>query len=227
MNNETYQALENITGHKFNDRKNIEIAFTHKSYSNEIMCGKKQSYERFEFLGDAILEFVVSDFLFREYRDKTEGDLTKTRASLVCEFTLSRIARELDFGSYMLLSKGEKNTGGANRDSILCDIFESVIGALYVDGGFDAAKKFIYKYLLTDIENKTLFYDAKTRLQEIVKKNNDTLRYELVEESGPEHNKLFKVEVYINDKPVSNGTGHSRKTAEQHAAFNALHKMIK
>lgn len=227
MSNEQYETIENIIGYKFNSKKNLDIAFTHKSFANEIVCGKRQSYERFEFLGDAILEFVVSDYLFNEYKDKDEGELTKTRASLVCEFTLSRIARELNFGEYGLFSKGEKNTGGRDRDSILCDFFESVTGAIYVDGGLDEAKKFIYKFLLTDIESKKLFYDAKTNLQELSQKNNSTLEYVLLGESGPEHNKLFKVQLCIDGKPVAQGKGHSRKSAEQHAAFNALEHMLK
>lgn len=227
MNSEEYEALEKIIGYKFNDKINLDIAFTHKSYANEIVCGKRQSYERFEFLGDAILEFVVSDYLFNEYKDKTEGELTKIRASLVCEFTLSRIARELNFGKYGLFSKGEKNTGGRDRDSILCDFFESVTGAIYIDGGLDAAKNFIYKFLLTDIENKKLFYDAKTTLQELSQKNNSTLKYVLLGESGPEHNKIFKMQLCIDGKPVAQGEGHSRKSAEQHAAYNALEQMLK
>ena len=227
MNNEEYETLENIIGYKFNDKKNLDIAFTHKSYANEIVCGKRQSYERLEFLGDAILEFIVSYYLFNEYKDKTEGELTKIRASLVCEFTLSRIARELNFGEFGSFSKGEKNTGGRDRDSILCDFFESVTGAIYMDGGLDAAKNFIYKFLLTDIENKKLFYDAKTKLQEISQKNNSTLEYVLLGESGPEHNKIFKIQLCIDGKPVAQGEGHSRKSAEQHAAYNALEQMLK
>ncbi|MCM1287697.1 MAG: ribonuclease III [Clostridium sp.] len=227
MNKEAYETIEAIIGYKFKDKKNLDIAFTHKSYANEIVCGKRQSYERFEFLGDAILEFVVSDYLFQEYQDKTEGELTKIRASLVCEFTLSRIARELKFGEYGLFSKGEKNTGGRDRDSILCDFFESVTGAIYIDGGLEEAKKFIYKFLLTDIESKKLFYDAKTTLQELVQKNNSTIEYVLLEENGPEHNKLFKMQLCIDGKPVAQGEGHSRKSAEQHAAYYALKQKLK
>ena len=227
MNKEAYETIEAIVGYKFKDKNNLDIAFTHKSYANEIVCGKRQSYERFEFLGDAILEFVVSDYLFHEYQDKTEGELTKIRASLVCEFTLSRIARELKFGEYGLFSKGEQNTGGRNRDSILCDFFESVTGAIYIDGGLEEAKNFIYKFLLTDIESKKLFYDAKTTLQELAQKNNSTLEYVLLEESGPEHNKLFKMQLCIDGKPMAKGEGHSRKSAEQHAAYKALKQMLK
>ncbi|MCM1173155.1 MAG: ribonuclease III [Clostridium sp.] len=227
MNKEAYETIEAIVGYKFKDKNNLDIAFTHKSYANEIVCGKRQSYERFEFLGDAILEFVVSDYLFHEYQDKTEGELTKIRASLVCEFTLSRIARELKFGEYGLFSKGEKNTGGRDRDSILCDFFESVTGAIYIDGGLEEAKNFIYKFLLTDIESKKLFYDAKTTLQELSQKNNSTIEYVLLEESGPEHNKLFKMQLCIDGKPMAKGEGHSRKSAEQHAAYKALKQMLK
>lgn len=161
MSNEQYETIENIIGYKFNNKKNLDIAFTHKSYANEIVCGKRQSYERFEFLGDAILEFVVSDYLFNEYKDKDEGELTKTRASLVCEFTLSRIARELHFGEYGLFSKGEKNTGGRDRDSILCDFFESVAGAIYIDGGLEEAKNLFINFCLRTLRAKSFFMMRK------------------------------------------------------------------
>lgn len=217
-----YRELENIIDYHFTDKKKLDIAFTHKSYSNQITTNNKSSYERFEFLGDAVLEFLVSRYLFDEYKDKSEGELTKLRASLVCEFTLSKISRELKLGSYGYFSKGEKMTGGPNRDSILCDMFESLLGAIYLDGGIDEAKKFVSKFLLTDIEHKQLFYDAKSKLQEYAQKNNSKVVYELIEESGPEHEKTFKVRASIKGEVLAYGCGHSIKNAEQTAAFEAL-----
>ena len=220
MNN--YEELEKQIGYKFNDISHLEIAFTHKSYVNELMIKGHESYERYEFLGDAILEYLVSKFLFEEYKDMSEGDLTKLRASLVCEFTLSKISRELKLGSYGYFSKGEKLTGGMNRDSILCDMFESLLGAIYLDGGLEEADKYVKRFLLTDIEHKKLFYDSKTKLQEYAQKNSKTISYNLLDEDGPEHDKTFHVNVCLGDEVIAEGKGHSRKTAEQTAAFNAL-----
>ena len=220
MNN--YDELEKKIGYKFKDVSHLDIAFTHKSYANELMIKSRESYERYEFLGDAILEFLVSRFLFDEYKEKAEGELTKLRASLVCEFTLSKISRELKLGQYGFFSKGEKLSGGSNRDSILCDMFESLLGAIYIDGGLDEADRFVRTFLLTDIEHKKLFYDSKTRLQEYAQKNSYKISYNLLNEEGPEHDKTFYVEVLVGDKISANGKGHSRKTAEQTAAFNAL-----
>ncbi|MBO6113492.1 MAG: ribonuclease III [Lachnospiraceae bacterium] len=220
MNN--YDELEKKIGYKFKDVSHLDIAFTHKSYANELMIKSRESYERYEFLGDAILEFLVSRFLFDEYKEKAEGELTKLRASLVCEFTLSKISRELKLGQYGFFSKGEKLSGGNNRESILCDMFESLLGAIYIDGGLDEADRFVRTFLLTDIEHKKLFYDSKTRLQEYAQKNSYKISYDLLNEEGPEHDKTFYVEVLVGDKISANGKGHSRKTAEQTAAFNAL-----
>lgn len=223
MNN--YEELEKQIGYKFNDVSHLDIAFTHKSYANELMIKGRESYERYEFLGDAILEYLVSRYLFDEYKDKAEGELTKLRASLVCEFTLSKISRELNLGKYGFFSKGEKQSGGSNRDSILCDMFESLLGAIYLDGGLDEADKFVKTFLLTDIEHKKLFYDSKTRLQEYAQKNSISITYHPLREEGPEHDKTFFVEVLVGDKIKAEGKGHSRKTAEQTAAFNALKKI--
>lgn len=222
-----YFELEKIIGYTFKDKKNLDIAFTHKSYTNEKMAGKFESYERYEFLGDAILEYLVSDFLFKNYKNLPEGDLTKLRASLVCEFTLSKISRSLKLGEYGYFSKGEKNTGGPNRDSILCDMFESLLGALYIDGSIEIAREFVEKFLLTDIEHKQLFHDSKTKLQEYSQKHDISLRYDLISETGPDHNKEFLVCVMFNDKKMSEGIGHSRKSAEQVAAYNTLTELTK
>ncbi|MBR3600088.1 MAG: ribonuclease III [Lachnospiraceae bacterium] len=217
-----YNELEKLIGYSFKDKSHLDIAFTHKSYTNENMVKKHQSYERYEFLGDAILEFLVSDYLYNEYPNKPEGELTKLRASIVCEFTLSGLARELKLGHYGYFSKGERNTGGNNRDSILCDMFESLLGAIYLDGGLEYAKAFVKNLLLTDIDSKKLYYDSKTSLQEYVQKNGKILEYKVVKETGPEHNKEYTVELLIDNKLVSSGIGHSKKTAEQNAAYQAL-----
>lgn len=217
-----YKELENLIGYSFSDKSLLDTAFTHKSYTNENIVKKHESYERFEYLGDAILEFLVSKYLFDTYPDKPEGELTKLRASIVCEFTLSKLSRELNLGSYGYFSKGERNTGGPNRDSILCDMFESLLGAIYLDGGLEEANIFVKRLLLTDIEHKKLYYDSKSKLQEYAQKNNITLCYNLISENGPEHDKEYKVNVQLSDKIISEGTGHSKKTAEQNAAFSAL-----
>lgn len=222
MMTQRYDALESAIGYRFNNSMHLTIALTHKSYTNEIMCGHKESYERYEFLGDAILEYLVSRFLFQHYPEKSEGELTKLRASLVCEFTLSKISRELKLGEYAYFSKGERNTGGANRDSILCDMFESLLGAIFLDGGIEMANAFVERLLLTDIEHKQLFYDSKSKLQEYAQKQDKQISYELLDETGPEHDKEFQVQVRLGKKILAKGCGHSRKSAEQMAAYNAL-----
>ena len=222
MSDKRYTDLEQAIGYCFNDKSLLDIAFTHKSYSNEVLIKKFESYERFEFLGDAILEYIVSEYLFQNYSKLSEGKLTKLRASLVCEFTLSKISRELKFGKYGKFSKGESLTGGNNRDSILCDMFESVLGAIYLDGGMEPAKAFVYRFLLTDIEHKQLFYDSKSNLQEYAQKQNKQLTYDLLEEKGPEHDKIFYVRVKLGEYILATGEGHSRKSAAQMAAYTAL-----
>ena len=169
---------------------------------------------------------ITSEFLFEEYKDLPEGKLTKMRASIVCEYTLSSVSRMLQYGDYVLLSKGEEQTGGRNRSSILCDLFESVLGAIYLDGGMDAAKKYVYTFLLTDIEHKTLFYDAKTTLQEMVQKDGKgVVTYELLEEKGPDHNKSFVTEVLVDGVGIAKGEGTSKKNAQQMAAYQAILKL--
>lgn len=220
-----YSELENLIGYKFNDKSNLDIAFTHKSYTNENLVKKHESYERYEYLGDAILEFLVSKYLFETYPNMPEGELTKLRASIVCEFTLSKLSRDLNLGSYGFFSKGERNTGGANRDSILCDMFESLLGAIYLDGGLEQADAIVKRLLLKDIEHKKLYYDSKSKLQEYSQKNNIVLQYNLLSENGPEHNKEYRVNVSLDGNVISEGKGHSKKTAEQNAAFEALNKL--
>lgn len=219
---ESLSELETLIGYSFQEKKYLETAITHKSFVNEKMIGRYMSYERYEFLGDAILEFIVSKYLFEHYPDMPEGDLSKLRSSLVCEFTLSKIARDLKLGEHARFSKGEQQTGGANRDSILCDLFESVLGAIYLDGGLKQAATYVKNFLLQDIEHKQRFHDAKSKLQEYVQKHKLDLTYELLAEEGPDHNKQFTVRVVLNGKEMSRKVAHSKKTAEQYAAFETL-----
>ena len=222
MNKKT-EELEEIIGYHFKNKHYLTQALTHSSYANEKRMKKHSDNERLEFLGDAVLEIVSSDFLYRNYPDLPEGDLTKLRASIVCEPTLALCTREMDLGSYLFLGKGEDQTGGRKRKSILSDALESVIGAIYLDGGFEHAKTFIHRFILTDIEHKKLFYDSKTILQEVVQGNyEESLHYELLSEEGPDHNKQFTVEARIGERAVGTGIGHTKKAAEQEAAYQAL-----
>ena len=224
--NGSLAEVEKIIGYVFKDRSHLRTALTHKSYVNEKLVGHAESYEKYEFLGDAILEYISSEFLFEEYKELSEGELTKLRASLVCEFTLSKIVRALKLGQYVLFSKGEKNTGGADRDSILCDIFESILGAVYLDGGIEPARVYVKTHLLTDIENKRRFHDSKTMIQEYAQSKGLDISYVTVGESGPDHMKTFEVELKLGGETVGRGRGGSKKNAEQEAAYEALN-MIK
>lgn len=223
MTEEMLAKLEEKIGYTFGNKKLLRQALTHSSYANEMKINKFEDYERLEFLGDAVLELVTSDFLFRERRENSEGRLTKLRASMVCEPALAFCARELSLEQYILLGKGEEATGGRGRDSIVSDVMESVIGAIYLDGGMEKASAFIHRFVLSDLEHKQLFYDAKTTLQEIVQQeNNGELFYKLVREEGPQHDKIFDVEAYVGEKKVGEGSGHSKKAAEQQAAYQAI-----
>ena len=226
MMREKIQEFEKTIQYEFQDKSLIKQALTHSSYANEYRNGKCHHNERIEFLGDAVLELAVSEYLFQNYPKENEGQMTKIRSSLVCEFTLSQCARDISLGQYLYLSKGEEMTGGRERNSILCDAFESIIGAIYLDSGFDKAREFIYKYLLQDVEDKTLFYDAKTILQEMVQGNNwGTLSYILLEEKGPDHNKEFIVQAQVGDRVLGNGVGRTKKAAEQQAAYEAIKRL--
>lgn len=217
------EDLEMRIGYQFKDRGLLETALRHSSYINEHRMNKLECNERLEFLGDAVLELVSSEFLYEKYPDKPEGQLSKLRASLVCEPSLAFCAREISLEKYLLLGKGEEATGGRNRDSIISDALEATIGAIFLDGGITNAKEYILKVILNDIEHKQLFYDSKTILQERVQgKMNGVIRYELVREEGPDHNKSFFVEVYIGDTSYGTGKGHTKKGAEQRAAYEAL-----
>ena len=217
------EKFQQIIGYEFENQGLLRQALTHTSYANEKNFTKHSDNERLEFLGDAVLEIISSEFLYQNYPKLPEGDLTKLRASIVCEPTLALCTREVDLGEYLLLGKGENLTGGRNRKSILSDAMEAVIGAIYLDGGFERAKTFIHRFILTDIEHKKLFYDSKTILQEVVQGNyEEPLHYELLSEEGPDHDKKFKVEARNGAQTIGTGSGHTKKAAEQEAAYQAL-----
>ena len=212
--------LEAGLGYTFRDKSILENALTHSSYANENRERGLHDNERLEFLGDSILGFVVADYLYRSFPDKPEGELTRIRADLVCEKNLARAAATIRLGSFLLLGHGEEHGGGRKRDSIVSDAMESVIAASYMDGGFSAAKEIIDRLILCDVPaGKPHNFDYKTALQELVQRKKDqVLRYELIGESGPDHDKKFDVEVLLNGKPCGKGTGSSKKRAEQAAA---------
>lgn len=223
MLEERLTELEEKIRYRFRDRRLLRQALTHSSYANEQRINKFEDYERLEFLGDAVLELVSSDFLFREEKDMAEGQLTRRRSSMVCEPALAFCARDIALEQYILLGKGEEATGGRGRDSIVSDVMEAVIGAIYLDSGIEEASGFIHRFILSDLEHKQLFYDAKTILQESVQQESkETIHYELLKEEGPEHEKTFLVEVLVGDKKLGMGSGHSKKAAEQQAAYQAL-----
>lgn len=220
------KKFQEVIEYHFHDEKLLRQALTHSSFANEKHLKKHSDNERLEFLGDAVLEIISSEFLYKEYPDKPEGELTKLRASIVCEPTLALCTKDIALGEYLLLGKGEDQTGGRGRKSILSDALEAVIGAIYLDGGFANAKEFVLKYILTDIEHKQLFYDSKTILQEIVQAGyNEELNYQLIREEGPDHDKRFVVEARIGEKSIGEGMGHTKKAAEQEAAYQALLKL--
>lgn len=224
MNNKKkLKTLEKTVGYEFRDFRLLTKAMTHSSYVNEKRMNKLNCNERLEFLGDAVLEVVSSEFLYNAYPDVPEGELTKKRASLVCEPSLASCAVEMDLGEYLLLGKGEEMTGGRTRESITSDAVEALIGAIFLDGGIANAKEFIMTHVLNDIETKELFYDSKTILQEIVQgRKMGEPQYRLLEELGPDHNKSFVIDLVIGDRHFGPCTGHTKKAAEQAAAYEAV-----
>ena len=219
--------LERKIGYNFNNDELLLHALTHSSYANEMKMNKENNNERLEFLGDAVLELVTSEYVYNEHMNLSEGDLTKLRASIVCEQTLSSCAKDMHIGDYLLLGKGEDYSGGRQRDSILSDTLEAIIGAIYLDGGFTNAKEFIKENILNKVENKELFFDSKTILQEIVQNENSRqkIRYKLISEEGPDHNKSFTMALLIGNKQVSLGVGKTKKAAEQEAAMQAIKRL--
>ncbi len=210
----------------FTNKNFIKCALTHSSYVNELKINKWENYQRLEFLGDAVLELVSSEFLYEGNSVMSEGKMSKVRASMVCEPALAFCAKKIKLGELILLGKGEEAGGGRERNSILSDVFEAIIGAIYLDGGLEEARKFIHKFVLDDVEENQLFVDSKSILQERIQADSDKiLRYELVSETGPEHDKTFEVAVYINDERMATAIGHNKKDAEQQAAYLVLKKM--
>lgn len=223
MEEHTLQELSERVGYAFQDEGLLKQAMTHSSFTNEQRINRAGDYERLEFLGDAVLELVSSEFLFKLHSELSEGELTKLRASMVCEPSLAFCARDLELGKFIRMGKGEENTGGRERESITSDAMEALIGAIYLDGGMDPAREFINRFILSDLEDKQLFYDSKSNLQELIQgKLKKEFGYELLEESGPEHDKTFRVLVQMEGERLGEGIGKTKKAAEQQAAYKAL-----
>ena len=220
---------EEITGYRFKNPALLTHALPHSSYANEHRSKGARSNERLEFLGDAVLGMISAEYIYGKYPELPEGEMTKLRASIVCEQSLYEFAEEIGLGELLLLGKGEVNGGGNKRPSVLADAVEAVLAAIYLDGGIDAAKGFILEFIIrkaTVMAKSHTLVDYKTTLQEIVQKNHqETLSYHVKSESGPDHNKLFVIEVHINSNPIATGEGRSKKQAEQAAAKAALELM--
>ena len=219
--------LQEVIGYTFKDPRYLETALTHSSYANEVKHHVRNN-ERLEFLGDAVLSIIVSDYIFRDHADLPEGELTKLRASLVCEKALFEFAQTIDLGSYLRLGRGEEANGGRQRPSIVSDAFEALLAAIYLDGGMEPARRHVMRFLsqLPEERLRGGFKDYKTILQEIIQKNpEEKVTYVLIEESGPDHDKRFVVEVHLNSNVIGRGEGRSKKSAEQMAAKEALELM--
>lgn len=224
---EVVESMQKVLKYTYDSSMLLEEALTHSSYANEHRNYQVRDNERLEFLGDAILDLIISEFLFKKYPDMPEGDLSKIRASIVCEGSLAKNAKKIALGQYILLGKGEEMTGGRERASILADAFEAVTGSLFLDGGFEEAKRFIHETLVADVEQtesiETLYTDYKTLLQECIQKvSMSPIHYEVVGEEGPDHDKHFYVEVFHEERSLGRGVGKSKKEAEQDAAKKAL-----
>ena len=221
--------LEAAIGYRFQNITLLQNALTHSSYANERWHNSLLSNERLEFLGDSILGMVVAAYLYRNFPDRPEGELTRMRADMVCETSLAQIAVRLDLGKHLLLGHGEERFGGRSRPSILADAVESVIAASFLDGGMAAAESFINRFVLCDVPVSKLHNtDYKTALQELIqRKKNQVLAYHLVGESGPDHDKTFIAQVLLNDEVIGEGSGSSKKRAEQEAARVALEQLKK
>lgn len=220
------ENFEKNLKYTFKNKDLLLNALTHSSYANEVRQGS--SNERLEFLGDSVLSIIVSEYIFEEFSHLPEGELTKLRASLVCEKSLCGFSRQLDLGSYLRLGKGEEKGGGRERDSILADAFEAVLAAMYLDGGMDVAKKHVMRFVTVELKHTEdeVFKDYKTALQEIIQRNpEESVSYFLTGESGPDHDKMFEVEVRLNSNVIGTGKGKSKKRAEQMAAKQALELM--
>lgn len=223
LTEESINELEKKIEYCFQDKALLKQALTHSSFVNEQRINKLPDYERLEFLGDAVLELTTSDFLFRHFPDVREGELTRRRASIVCGSSLAQCTEHIGLGQYILMGKGEEATGGRYKENILSDVLEAMIGAIHLDGGFEMAVAFIQRFILSDFEDKRLFYDSKTLFQEYVQKEKGAvLEYVLVNECGPDHDREFAVEARVNGKAMGKGIGKTKKAAEQRAAYEAL-----
>ena len=229
MNKNDVEQLEQVIGYRFSDRSMLRQALSHSSYANEHRAEGAGDNERLEFLGDSVLEVVSSEFLYLTFPEMPEGELTKLRASLVCEAALAFCAREFGLPEYLLLGKGEERTGGRGRASIVSDAVEALIGAIFLDGGIDQAKTFIRRFILEDFEHKKLFTDSKTILQEVIQrdyKSNDVI-YSVIGESGPDHDKHFTIALLLDGEELGRGVGSTKKAAEQEAAYRTLIELKK
>ena len=226
--NSRLNEFEKVIGYKFKNQGLLYEALSHSSYANEMKNNHCKSNERLEFLGDSVLSIVVSDYLYRHFKHLPEGELTRVRASLVCEKALFEFSDKIRLGDFILLGKGEKRSHGNERPSILSDAFEALIAAIYLDGGFESARAHIMRFMPDDIisEKKDSNDDYKSILQEIIQRNpEESVEYRLVGESGPDHDKKFTVRVMLNSNVIGEGTGKSKKIAEQTAAKEALELM--
>lgn len=215
------EAFEKIINYTFKDKELIKTALTHSSYANERNLPRDN--ERLEFLGDSVLGFVTAEYLFKEYKTRPEGELTKLRAAVVCEKSLFKFGEKISLGEYIYMGKGEENSGGRNRPSIVSDAFEAVIAAMYIDGGIDVVKPYILNFITDAVKREANFKDNKSLLQEEIQKTKgNTIVYEELGESGPDHEKVFSFAVKINGETVGKGEGRSKKEAEQAAAGDAL-----
>ena len=223
------ENLESKIKYKFKKKKLLNLALSHSSYANEHKSQGYESNERLEFLGDSVLGVICAELLYNEFSGKAEGDLTKIRASMVCEPALFNYAKSIDLGSYLMLGHGEESSGGRERPSILADSFEALIAAIFLDGGIESAKAFVLPFLKSAMPDKNhtdITNDYKTMLQEIAQKNpGEIIHYKVINETGPDHDKKFDVEVYLNSNVIGRGSGKSKKEAEQSAAKKALKLM--
>ncbi len=222
-----FSEFEKKIGYSFKNKELLHEALSHSSYANEQKKGRN-SNERLEFLGDSVLSIVVSEHLFTHFKHLPEGELTKIRASLVCEKALFEFAKKIDLGRHILIGKGEEHSGGRERPSIVSDAFEAVIAAIYLDGGMDAAKKYILGFIPKDLDKNSskALHDYKTVLQEIIQRNpEEKVEYVLKDQTGPDHDRKFVVQVCLNSNVIGQGEGHSKKQAEQLAAKEALELM--
>lgn len=222
-----FTEFEKKIGYTFKNKELLHEALSHSSYANEIKNGR-HSNERLEFLGDSVLSIVVSRHLFTHFKHLPEGELTKIRASLVCEKALFEFSKKIDLGKHIILGKGEENSGGRTRPSIVSDAFEAVIAAVYLDGGMEAAEKYVLSFIPKDLNanSSKALHDYKTALQEIIQRNpEERVEYVLADQTGPDHDRKFVVQVKLNSNVIGTGEGHSKKQAEQAAAREALRLM--